>query len=79
LRQASESFRGAERSTYTVLAEPMAPDAWHVTVRELPDTWTVAFSVDDLEARARERIALDLWCHPEDFDVRMMSVNPRED
>ena len=59
------------RATYTVMAEPMGADAWHITVRELPDTWTVAFRRDDFEARSRERIALDLGCHPEDFDVQL--------
>ena len=69
---ASQPEPRPERASYTVVAEPMAPDAWHLTVRELPATWTVAFSRDDLEHRARERIALDLGCHPGDFDVRIV-------
>jgi predicted RNase H-like HicB family nuclease len=73
---ASQPVRRSERASYTVVAEPMAADAWHVTVRELPATWTVAFSRDDLEGRARERIALDLECHPDDFDVRIVTVMP---
>jgi hypothetical protein len=69
---AAEPHRHAERSLYTVVAEPMAADAWHITVLELPATWTVAFARGDLEARGRERIALDLGCHPDDFDVRLI-------
>jgi hypothetical protein len=64
------------RATYTVVAERIAVDAWHVTVRELPATWTVAFSRGDLEQRSRERIALDLECHPQDFDIRMLELMP---
>ena len=63
-----------ERTRYTVVAEAMAPDAWHITVRELPATWTVAFTRNDLDSRSRERIALDLGCHPDDFDIRLMVV-----
>jgi hypothetical protein len=66
--------RPPERAVYTVVAEPLAPDAWHITVRELPTTWTVAFARSDLDARSRERIALDLGCHPHDFDIRLMLV-----
>ena len=58
-----------------MLAERIAPDAWHLSVRELPATWTVAFSLDELEARGRERIALDLGCHPDDFDIRVIEVS----
>jgi hypothetical protein len=63
-----------DRVRYTVVAEAMAPDAWHITVRELPATWTVAFTPNDLDARSRERIALDLNCQPDDFDIRLMLV-----
>jgi hypothetical protein len=73
---ASQPVPRTERLSYTVVAEPMAADAWHVTVRELPATWTVAFSREDLEGRARERIALDCGCHPDDFDVRIVMVMP---
>jgi hypothetical protein len=65
-----------DRAAYTIVAEPMASDAWHLTVRELPETWTVAFSRDDLELRSRERIALDLGCHPQDFDIRVLELIP---
>lgn len=64
------------RPTYTVVAERIAVDAWHVTVRELPATWTVAFAQGDLEQRSRERIALDLECHPQDFDIRLLEPVP---
>ncbi len=56
------------------MVEQISRDAWHVTVRELPATWTVAFSLDDIEARSRERIALDLGLHPADFDVEVVEV-----
>jgi hypothetical protein len=59
----------AGRDRFTVVAEEVAAEAWHLTVRELPDTWTVAFSLDELEHRARQRIALDLGCDPGDFDI----------
>ncbi|HVL54465.1 MAG TPA: hypothetical protein VM344_09425 [Vitreimonas sp.] len=62
------------RDQYTVVAEPIEAGAWHVTVRELSATWTVAFDRDELEGRARERIALDLRCHPTDFDIRIIEV-----
>jgi hypothetical protein len=57
------------------LAEELEGDeeAWHLTVRELPATWTVAFRLDELEPRARQRIALDLGCEPQDFDVDMVT------
>jgi predicted RNase H-like HicB family nuclease len=61
--------RKLERKTYTVVAQWMGHDAWHVTVRELPFTWTVAFGLNELESRARERIALDLGVSRQDFDV----------
>ena len=48
---------------YTVDAEPIAT-AWHLTVRELPLTRTVAFSPGAIEDRARMRIALDLRVDP---------------
>jgi len=60
-----------DRQTFTVVAQPMGQGAWHVTVRELPFTWTVAFGVEELEARARERIALDLGVSRRDFDVKL--------
>jgi hypothetical protein len=63
------------RRRYTLVAEPVA-GAFHITVRELPRTWTVAFGRDQLEQRGRERIALDLGCHPSDFDVRLIEVEP---
>jgi len=72
----SEPQPRSDRATYTVVAERMAPEAWHITVRELPATWTVAFSREDLEQRSRERIALDLGCHPDDFDVRVLELMP---
>jgi len=72
----SEPQPRSERASYTVVAEWVAGDAWHITVRELPATWTVAFSHEDLEPRSRERIALDLGCHPDDFDVRLLEAMP---
>ena len=73
---ASEPHPRPGRASYTVVADPMAPDAWHITVRELPATWTVAFAREDLDARARERIALDVGCHPDDFDIRILLNTP---
>ena len=72
----SEPQHRPERARYTVVAEPMGPEAWHLTVRELPATWTVGFSRAELESRARERIALDVGGHPDDFDVRILEVIP---
>ncbi len=57
------------RDRFTVLAEAIETDVWHLTVLELPGTWTVAFSPDELESRARTRIALDVGCDPDEFDV----------
>lgn len=57
------------RQRYTVLGKLVGADIWHLTVRELPGTWTVAFSTSDIERRARLRIALDERRWPTDFDV----------
>lgn len=73
---ASEPQGDASPGTYTIVAERIGDEAWHLTVRELPDTWTVAFARDDLERRGRERIALDLGVHPSDFDVRVVELLP---
>jgi hypothetical protein len=73
---APEAQRRTERARYTVVAEPMGRNAWHITVRELPDTWTVAFARTELEKRARERIALDIGGHTSDFDVHVLEVLP---
>jgi hypothetical protein len=56
---------------FTVTAEVIDADveAWHLTVHELPDSWTVAFSRAELETAARRRIALDLGCSRDDFDI----------
>jgi hypothetical protein len=61
----------AIRARYTILVEQVGPSAFHLTVRELPETWTVAFDRDEIEQRARQRIALDLRCHPTDFDIAL--------
>ena len=66
---ASEPDGFLPRRRFTVLSEPIGADAWHLTVAELPATWTVAFALDEIEARARERIALDLGISPFDFDL----------
>jgi predicted RNase H-like HicB family nuclease len=58
-----------DRRRYRAVVEPISEGAWHVTVRELPKTWTVAFDRSEVERRARHRIALDLGVHPDDFDV----------
>jgi hypothetical protein len=60
------------RQRYTVLAEPIESAAWHLTVRELPETWTVAFTEDEIDARARQRIAFDLALDPSDVDVSVV-------
>lgn len=64
------------RDHFTVVAEPLGRDAWHLTVKELPDTWTVAFSIDELEDRARQRIALDQGTATGDFDLTVVRVMP---
>jgi predicted RNase H-like HicB family nuclease len=61
-----------DRQHYTVVAERIDGDAWHVTIRELPRTWTVAFTLDEIEWRARQRIAYDLWIDPSGFDVTVL-------
>lgn len=62
----------AQRDHFTVMAESIGDDAWHLTVRELPATWTVAFATDELEGRARQRIALDLGVEPTEFDLSIV-------
>jgi hypothetical protein len=54
---------------FTIVAEEIVPGGWHVTVRELPDTWTVAFAKGEVEERARHRIALDLGLDAADIEV----------
>jgi hypothetical protein len=58
-----------EGGHYTVVAEKIGDGAWHLRVPRLAGTWTVAFDLGEPEQRARERIALDLDRHPDDFDV----------
>jgi predicted RNase H-like HicB family nuclease len=65
------------RPRYTVVATAVTEDAWHLTVRELPETWTVAFSAEELESRARVRIALDTQVAPEDFELTIVRVDAR--
>jgi hypothetical protein len=62
---------------FNVVAEPVATEAWHLTVRELPSTWTVAFARGDIERRARERIALDLGIEPAEMDIVIHHLAPR--
>ena len=57
---------------FTVRAKPVGAGYWHLTVDELPATWTVAFERSDVEARARARIALDLGLHRDDFDIAII-------
>jgi hypothetical protein len=64
------------RVSYTVTAEPIALGAWHITVRELPETWTVAFERRDIESRIRRQIARDVGAEPDAFDVRIEYVPP---
>ncbi len=64
------------RAHFTVVAEPIGGDAWHLTVKELPETWTVAFSIDELEDRARQRIALDRGIATGDFDMTVVRGTP---
>ena len=45
-------------------AERLPPDG-----RELPATWTVAFDRDKIQQRTRQRITLDLGCHPSHFNI----------
>jgi hypothetical protein len=49
------------RERFTVVAEAITGEveAWHITVRELPETWTVAFSPTEFETAGRRRIALE--------------------
>lgn len=65
------------RQSYTVIAEAIPRGAWHLTVVELPATWTVAFGREEVDRRARERIALDLGCHPRDFDIEVVDATRR--
>jgi hypothetical protein len=57
------------RRRFTVAVDSIAPGAWHVSVLELPATWTVAFAADDIENRVRERIALDTGLNPSEVEI----------
>ena len=58
-------------ASYTVLVEALETNNFRLTVRELPDTWTVAFGIEEIEDRARQRIALDLGCDPSGFGIEL--------
>jgi predicted RNase H-like HicB family nuclease len=63
------------RRVYTVVATPAdAEDAWNITIADLPHSWTVAFSADEIEEHARARIALDTGTEPDEFDVNVLRV-----
>jgi hypothetical protein len=57
------------RRCYTAVATPFGIAEWDVTIAELDDSWTVAFASDEIETRARLRIALDTGLAPAAFDV----------
>jgi hypothetical protein len=57
---------------FTAVAAPVTDDAWHITVRELPHVWTVAFSRAEIVGRARQRIARDLGISPADFHLTVV-------
>jgi hypothetical protein len=59
------------RPSYTAVATPFGIGEWDVTIAELDDSWTVAFSPDEIEDQARRRIALDTGRDPTTFDVNV--------
>ena len=59
----------AARRHFTVVVESVAGQAWDLRILELRHTWTVAFAADEIEERARTRIALDTGLAPDAFDV----------
>lgn len=65
---------GTPRRSYTAVATPFGIGEWDVTISELQDTWTVAFSEDEIEDRARRRIAIDTGADPHAFDVSVQCV-----
>ena len=67
-----------QRRRYTAVATRFGIAEWDVTIHELRDTWTVAFAEDEIEDRARRRIALDTGLDPNTFDVAVQRV-PRAD
>ena len=62
----------SERARFTVEATQVTSFAWHLTVRGLPDTWTVAFDDQDFEQKIRTRIATDLEMDRDAFDVSIV-------
>jgi predicted RNase H-like HicB family nuclease len=67
-----EAQHAPGQRAFRVVAEAVDDGAWHVTVPELPGTWTVAFALDDIAPRARQRIALDTGLDPEAVDVEIV-------
>jgi hypothetical protein len=65
----------SERARFTVAVESVAEHGWHLTVIELPGTWTVAFAREEIEERVRTRIALDTGLDPHAFDI---AIEPPE-
>ena len=56
-----EQSHDRQRSRYTVDALRVGPDAWHVSVRELPNLWTVAFTdIHPIDRRVKALIADEL-------------------
>jgi hypothetical protein len=53
----------------------VAEHGWHLTVRELPGTWTVAFTREEIERRARMRIAVDTGLDLDGFEI---AIEPPE-
>jgi predicted RNase H-like HicB family nuclease len=66
-----EPRRNPARLQFTVVVEQIAANGFDLRVPELPGTWTVAFERDEIEARARTRIALDTGYAADEFDVRL--------
>ncbi|MFL5680334.1 MAG: hypothetical protein ACJ77B_07015 [Chloroflexota bacterium] len=64
-----ESEAREHRHRFTVAVDSLSPGAWHVSVLELPATWTVAFAADDIEKRVVERIALDTGLDPAEVEI----------
>lgn len=66
-----EPRRNPIRPLFTVVVEQVAANGFDLRVPELPGTWTVAFDRDEIEARARTRIALDTGHAVDEFDVSL--------
>ena len=77
-RAPSPAARRPVRLGFIAIAE-LVGDWWHIEVPQLPGVSTHCTSVGEAADAARDAIALAIDEHPDDFDVRLIVVEPAAD